>query len=194
VKCIITGTYQSWAPPCYPLWIPLTYFFLTGVLRLEAFHIWFSSLFAASVWSPVGEKYFSLGGDEKLQPPWAQVLFPLHNLCLGCWHHYFFSSHNTGCPLVQYQDHQPKLDALCRCSFCMHLPSWIPLWFDHFVATNKHLRYAKILTNSRITKTRVEIFVWILVNLFLFLKLLSFCGPNVLSHSYCYYPDVIKYD
>ena len=67
--------------------------------------------------------------------------------------------------------------------------------FDRFVAIHNPLRYTMILTNSRIIKAGMVIFVRMLVNLMpllLLLKRLSFCGPKVLSHSYCYHPDVIK--
>lgn len=67
--------------------------------------------------------------------------------------------------------------------------------FDRFVAICNPLRYTVILTSSRIIKAAVVIFVRMLVNLMpllLLLKRLSFCGSNMLSHSYCYHPDVIK--
>ncbi|VCW85591.1 unnamed protein product [Gulo gulo] len=67
--------------------------------------------------------------------------------------------------------------------------------FDRLTAVCNPLRYAMVLTNSRTIKTGLLIFVQMLVHLMpllLLFKRLSSCDPNVLSHSYCYHPDVIK--
>lgn len=66
--------------------------------------------------------------------------------------------------------------------------------FDHIVTICKALKYARIFTNSRITKVGVMIFVCMLFNLIpllLLLNGLSFYGPNMLFHSYCYHQDVL---
>lgn len=67
--------------------------------------------------------------------------------------------------------------------------------FDCFVAICKSLQYARALINTRITKSGLLFFVRMLLTLMpllLLLKGLSFCGLNVLSHSYYYHPDVLK--
>ncbi|KAF3830083.1 hypothetical protein GH733_001508 [Mirounga leonina] len=67
--------------------------------------------------------------------------------------------------------------------------------FDHFIATCNPLRYAAILTDSRIVKVWFAIFVRgtvILMHLVLLLKHLSFCQNYVLHHSYCFHPDIIQ--
>lgn len=67
--------------------------------------------------------------------------------------------------------------------------------FDRFIAICNPLRYAMILTNSRIIAVGFAIIIrgtTALVPLLLLLKRLSFCRSHVLHHSYCFHPDVMK--
>ncbi|ELK19658.1 Olfactory receptor 51F1 [Pteropus alecto] len=71
----------------------------------------------------------------------------------------------------------------------------VSMAFDRYVAICYPLRYTTILTNSRIIQMGLVIImrtVVLIVPLLLLLKPLHFCRENVLSHSYCYHPDVIK--
>ncbi|XP_072651302.1 olfactory receptor 51L1-like [Canis lupus baileyi] len=67
--------------------------------------------------------------------------------------------------------------------------------FDRYVAISNPLRYTTILTESTTTKIGVGLLLRavavILPGPFL-IKRLSFCKANVLSHSYCLHPDIIK--
>lgn len=69
------------------------------------------------------------------------------------------------------------------------------LWPLTAVAICDPLRYTSILTSYRIIQMGLLMVirtVVLIVPLLLLLKPLNFCGRNVLSHSYCYHPDVIK--
>uniref|UniRef100_A0A3Q2H2X3 Olfactory receptor family 51 subfamily AC member 9, pseudo n=1 Tax=Equus caballus TaxID=9796 RepID=A0A3Q2H2X3_HORSE len=55
--------------------------------------------------------------------------------------------------------------------------------FDHFVAIRNPLRYTMILTHSRVT---------LMAPLPILLKRLPFCKNIILSHSFCFHPDVMK--
>ncbi|XP_044521850.1 olfactory receptor 51G2-like [Gracilinanus agilis] len=67
--------------------------------------------------------------------------------------------------------------------------------FDHYVAISKPLHYASILTSGVIAKIAVAILVRTMavqVPAPILLRRLHFCHSNVLSHSYCLHPDIIK--
>ena len=67
--------------------------------------------------------------------------------------------------------------------------------FDRFIAICNPLRYAMILTTSRIIAAGFVIVIrgtTALVPLLLLLRRLSFCRSHVLHHSYCFYTDVMK--
>ncbi|XP_026374107.3 olfactory receptor 51G2-like [Ursus arctos] len=67
--------------------------------------------------------------------------------------------------------------------------------FDRYVAISHPLHYSSILTNSVISRIGLAIVVRTLtvqVPLPFLLRRLCFCHSNVLSHSYCLHPDIIK--
>ncbi|XP_007092281.1 olfactory receptor 51I2-like [Panthera tigris] len=67
--------------------------------------------------------------------------------------------------------------------------------FDRYVAICDPLRYAAVLTNEVIAGIGIAVaarsFIILLPLLFLF-KRLPICRSNVLSHSYCLHPDMMK--
>lgn len=67
--------------------------------------------------------------------------------------------------------------------------------FDRYVAICDPLHYATVLTNGVIAGISIAVtarsFV-ILFPLLLLFKRLPICRPNVLSHSYCLHPDMMK--
>ncbi|XP_044521849.1 olfactory receptor 51G2-like [Gracilinanus agilis] len=67
--------------------------------------------------------------------------------------------------------------------------------FDRVVAISKPLHYASILTSGAITKIGLAILIRTIavqIPLPILLRRLHFCRSNVLSHSYCLHPDIIK--
>ncbi|XP_037377924.1 olfactory receptor 51G2-like [Talpa occidentalis] len=67
--------------------------------------------------------------------------------------------------------------------------------FDRYVAISNPLRYTNILTNSTIAKIGVGLLLRAVAVIFpgpFLIKQLKFCKANVLSHSYCLHPDIIK--
>nr|XP_004650797.2 olfactory receptor 51I2-like [Jaculus jaculus] len=67
--------------------------------------------------------------------------------------------------------------------------------FDRYVAISNPLRYTTILTNETIAKMLMGLLIRAVVVIFpatSLIKRLRFCEANVLSHSYCLHPDIIK--
>ncbi|XP_074834697.1 olfactory receptor 51I1-like [Carettochelys insculpta] len=67
--------------------------------------------------------------------------------------------------------------------------------FDRFVAICNPLRYAAILTHTRILKIGLAIVIKSTSMLFPFpflIKRLPICKSNVLSHAYCLHPDMMR--
>ncbi|XP_012661649.1 olfactory receptor 51G2-like [Otolemur garnettii] len=67
--------------------------------------------------------------------------------------------------------------------------------FDRYVAISRPLHYSSILTNSVIARIGLAIVVRAIiaqVPLPILLRRLCFCRSNVLSHSYCLHPDILK--
>ncbi|XP_024428557.2 olfactory receptor 51I2 isoform X1 [Desmodus rotundus] len=68
--------------------------------------------------------------------------------------------------------------------------------FDRFVAISKPLRYAAVLTNTVITRIGLAIVARATLSLFplpFLLKRLNFCPDKIiLSHSFCFHPDVMR--
>ncbi|XP_067414384.1 olfactory receptor 51G2-like [Emydura macquarii macquarii] len=67
--------------------------------------------------------------------------------------------------------------------------------FDRFIAISNPLRYLSILTKANIIKIGLAIVLRAVISLFpipFLLKRLTYCGNNVLSHSFCFHPDIMK--
>uniref|UniRef100_A0A670IDA6 Olfactory receptor n=1 Tax=Podarcis muralis TaxID=64176 RepID=A0A670IDA6_PODMU len=71
----------------------------------------------------------------------------------------------------------------------------VSMAYDRFLAIRDPLRYRIRLPNSVIAKIAIAIFCRSLLVCFPFpflIKRLPFCRSNVLSHSYCLHPDIMK--
>ncbi|KAF0883672.1 O51G2 protein, partial [Crocuta crocuta] len=67
--------------------------------------------------------------------------------------------------------------------------------FDRYVAISNPLRYTTILTDTTIAKIGVGLLLRAVGVIFpgpFLIKRLMFCKANMLSHSYCLHPDIIK--
>ncbi|XP_075404692.1 olfactory receptor 51L1-like [Tenrec ecaudatus] len=67
--------------------------------------------------------------------------------------------------------------------------------FDRYVAISNPLRYTTILTNATIVKIGIGLLVRAVALILpgpILIKRMVFCKPNLLSHSYCLHPDIIK--
>ncbi|XP_066109843.1 olfactory receptor 51F1-like [Saccopteryx bilineata] len=176
-------------------------FLLTSIPGLESVHAWVSL--------PFGFLYaIALSGNsmillviitqKNLHEPMYYFLSMLSAADLGLT----ISTMSTTLPILWFNAREISLDNCITQMFFLHGFTFIEsgvlvaMAFDRYVAICDPLRYTTILTTSRIIQMGLLIIirtVVLIVPLLLLLKSLNFCRKNVLSHSYCYHPDVIKF-
>ncbi|XP_051847279.1 olfactory receptor 51F2-like [Antechinus flavipes] len=175
-------------------------FFLTGVPGLEAAHTWISIPFCCLyivALSGNGMILFVIVTEPSLHEPMYYFLSMLSSTDLGLC----ISTLFTVLGIFWFNAREISFNACLAQMFFIHLFTFmessvlLAMAFDRFVAISNPLRYATILTHSRITQIGAAIVIRgtvILIPLVLLLKRLSFCRSLVLHHSYCFHPDVMK--
>ncbi|XP_039081311.1 olfactory receptor 51G2-like [Hyaena hyaena] len=103
--------------------------------------------------------------------------------------------------LFWFNVHEIDFDACLIQMFFIHVFSLmesgilLTMAFDRYVAISNPLRYTTILTDTTIAKIGVGLLLRAVGIIFpgpFLIKRLMFCKANVLSHSYCLHPDIIK--
>ncbi|XP_070930056.1 olfactory receptor 51F1-like [Macaca nemestrina] len=175
-------------------------FLLTGFPGLEAFHIWISILFfLLSTVVLLGNSMILLVVilESNLHESMHYFLFMLSIADLGLT----LSTMPMTLSVLWFNAREITLNACIIQLFFLHSSGFMEssvlmvMASDHFVAICRPLRYATILTDSRILKIGVAIVLRMLIGLcssLFLIKRLSFCKVNVLSHSYCFHPDVLE--
>ncbi|KAM6158715.1 olfactory receptor 51F1-like [Rhynchocyon petersi] len=175
-------------------------FLLTGMPSLESVHAWISIPFCciyAIALSGNSMILFIIITQKNLHEPMYYFLSMLSATDLGLT----VSTMSTTLHVLWFDAVKISLDACIIQMFFLHgftvmeTGVLVAMAFDRYVAICNPLRYTTILTNSRIMQIGLLMTtrsVIIIVPLLLLLKHLSFCRDKVLSHSYCYHPDVIK--
>ncbi|XP_029457542.1 olfactory receptor 51A4-like, partial [Rhinatrema bivittatum] len=176
-------------------------FLLTGIPGLEEAHIWLSIPFSVMyIIAILGNSVilFVIQTEQSLHEPMYLFLSMLAITDLGL----SLSTLPTVLSIFWFNFQKIYFDACLIQMFFIQSLSVIEsavllaMAFDRFIAISYPLRYASILTNPRIAKIGIAIVVRgtvILAPLIIRLKLLPFCGTNVLSHSYCLHQDVMKH-
>lgn len=175
-------------------------FLLTGIPGLESAHTWisipFSCLYAIAL-SGNSMILFVTVTQQSLHEPMYYFLSMLSATDLGLT----VSTMSTTLGVLWFRSNEISLDTCIIQMFflhgftCIESGVLVAMAFDRYAAICDPLRYTTILTNSRIIQMGFLVIVRavvLIVPLLLLLKPLSFCKMNSLSHSYCYYPDVIK--
>jgi olfactory receptor len=175
-------------------------FFLTGIPGLETSHAWismpFCCLYAIAI-SGNSMILFVIINESSLHEPMYYFLSMLSFTDLGLC----LSTLVTMLDIFWFNFRAINFDACIGQMFFIHGFTFMEssvllvMAFDRFLAICNPLRYALILTNSRIIKVGFAIVIrgtTALVPLLLLLKRLSFCHSHVLHHSYCFHPDVMK--
>ncbi|XP_036115430.1 olfactory receptor 51F1 [Molossus molossus] len=175
-------------------------FLLTGIPGLESVHAWisipFSCLYTIALFGN-SMILFVIITQHSLHEPMYYFLSMLSTADLGLT----ISTMSTTLSILWFNAREISLDRCIIQMFFLHGFTFIEsgvlvaMAFDRYVAICNPLRYAIILTNSRIIQMGLLMIirtVVLIMPLLLLLKPLYFCRANVLSHSYCYHPDVIK--
>ncbi|XP_012658186.1 olfactory receptor 51F1-like [Otolemur garnettii] len=175
-------------------------FLLTAIPGLESVHAWMSIPFCclyAIALSGNSMILFVIITQQSLHEPMYYFLSMLSATDLGLT----VSTMSTTLGILWFDAREISLDSCIIQMFflhgftCLESGVLVAMAFDRYVAICDPLRYSAILTNSRIIQLGILMIlrtVVLIVPLLLLLKPLYFCRMNVLSHSYCYHPDVIK--
>ncbi|XP_001372177.3 olfactory receptor 51F1-like [Monodelphis domestica] len=179
---------------------PFPTFYLIGIPGLEGSHVWisipFCCLYAIGL-SGNSMILFVIFTEQSLHEPMYYFLSMLSATDLGL----IISTMSTTLTVLWFDLREISLDGCIVQMFFLHgftvieTGVLVAMAFDRFVAICDPLRYNTILTNAKILQIGLVIFmrmIVLLVPTLLLLKRLSFCKMNVLSHSYCYHPDVLK--
>ncbi|XP_074045870.1 LOW QUALITY PROTEIN: olfactory receptor OR51C1-like [Macrotis lagotis] len=173
---------------------------LTGVPGLEAVHAWISIPFCCLYLIALcgnGMILFVIITESSLHEPMYYFLSMLSTTDLGLC----ISTLITMLGIFWFNAREIGFNACVAQTFfiqlfnVMEFSMLLAMAFDRFVAIYNPLRYATILTDSRIIKVWLVILfrgTIILMPLVLLLKLLYFCRSHVLHHSYCFHPDIIQ--
>nr|XP_004651027.1 olfactory receptor 51F2-like [Jaculus jaculus] len=175
-------------------------FLLTGVPGLEAFHTWISIPFCflyAVALSGNSLILFTITSQPSLHEPMYYFLSMLSTTDLGL----SISTLVTMLGIFWFNAREISFNACLSQMFFIKLFTvmessvLLAMAFDRYVAISNPLRYATILTDSRIAWIGVAIVIrgtLMLTPMVSLLQRLSFCRSHVLHHSYCYHPDVMK--
>ncbi|EMP39323.1 Olfactory receptor 51G2, partial [Chelonia mydas] len=175
-------------------------FLLTRIPGLEDIHLWISIPFCFMyVLSIVGNSVilFIIKTDPSLHKPMYIFLSMLvvTDLALS------ITTISTILGICLFNSRRISLEACFAQMFFIHALSKIESFvlllmaFDRFIAICNPLRYTSILTPPRISKmglVAVVRSVALILPLPLLLKRFRYCRDNVLSHSYCLHPDIMK--
>ena len=175
-------------------------FLLTGVPGLEWAHAWISIPFCCLYLTALSGNtliLFIVLTEPSLHEPMYYFLSMLSTTDIGLC----LSTLATVLGIFWVNAREISFNACISQMFFIHLFTFmessvlLAMAFDRFVAISHPLRYATVLTHTRIAQIGLAVVTRgtvILTPLVLLLKRLSFCRSRVLHHSYCFHPDVMK--
>ncbi|XP_072472739.1 olfactory receptor 51G2-like [Notamacropus eugenii] len=175
-------------------------FLVTGIPGLEAMHMWLSIPFTAMfLLTLTGNITIMLviWNERSLHVPMYLFLSMLAASDLGL----SLSTFSTMLRIFWLEAREMSFPACFIQMFFIHTFQVfesgviLAMAFDRIIAISKPLQYASILTSGVILKIGLAILirtVAVQVPLPILLRRLHFCRSNVLSHSYCLHPDIIK--
>ncbi|XP_036991658.2 olfactory receptor 51I2 [Artibeus jamaicensis] len=176
-------------------------FLMIGIPGLEAFHGWISIPFSCMYTAALTGNCLILLAVRRtpsLHQPMYYFLSMLALTDVGLT----LSTLPTTLAVLWFDHSLIAFNACLAQMFFLHSFSVVEssvllaMSFDRFVAISKPLRYATVLTNTIIIRIALAIVARAALSLFpvpFLLKRLNFC-PNkiILSHSFCFHPDVMR--
>ncbi|XP_003781049.1 olfactory receptor 51I2-like [Otolemur garnettii] len=178
-------------------WPPFT---LTGLPALENSQHWmFLLLGAFYAVSLVGNALilFIIKEEQSLHQPMYYFLSLLSVNDMGV----SLSTLPTVLVTYCFYFREISFDSCMAQMFFIHLFSFVEsgillvMSFDRYVAICNPLRYATVLTDTRVVHLGMSVIIRSFCMVFplpLLLRRLPFCKANVLSHAYCLHPDLIR--
>ncbi|XP_036077468.1 olfactory receptor 51G2-like [Rousettus aegyptiacus] len=175
-------------------------FLVTGIPGLEAVHIWISIPFSAMFFiTLVGNVTIItvIWREQTLHVPMYLFLVMLAASDLGL----SLFTFPTMLRIFWLDARELTFSACFTQMFFIHTfqdfesAVILAMAFDRYVAIARPLHYSSILTNSVIAKIGLAIVIRAMVAqvpLPILLRRLCFCQSNILSHSYCLHPDILK--
>ncbi|XP_055972373.1 olfactory receptor 51G1-like [Sorex fumeus] len=173
---------------------------LSGFSGLEAYHPQISILFCVLYLIAITSNSIILVViclEESLHEPMYLFLSMLAVSDLGLC----ATTLPTILKLFWFNSREIHFDACLTQMYFIHIFSMMEsgilliMAFDRYVAISNPLRYTVILSSSTVVKISVGFVlraIIILIPAPVLIKQLKFCEANVLSHSYCLHPDIIK--
>ncbi|XP_053418555.1 olfactory receptor 51I2-like [Nycticebus coucang] len=177
-----------------------TSFTLTGFPEMKGLEHWLAALllllYAISI---LGNTLilFIIKEERSLHQPMYYFLSLLSVNDLGV----SFSTLPTVLAAVCFHAPAIRFDACLVQMFFIHFFSWtesgilLAMSFDRYVAICNPLRYSTVLTDTCLAHIGISIVIRSFCMVFplpFLLKRLPFCKANVLTHSYCLHPDLIR--
>ncbi|XP_051847309.1 olfactory receptor 51G2-like [Antechinus flavipes] len=175
-------------------------FLVTGIPGLEGMYMWLSIPFTMLFFMTLAGNItimLVIWTDRSLHVPMYLFLAMLSASDLGL----SISAFPTMLRIYWLQAQEISFPACFTQMFFIHTfqnfesAVILAMAFDRYVAISKPLHYASILTSGVIAKIGLAILLRTLaveIPLPILLRRLRFCHSNVLSHSYCLHPDIIK--
>ncbi|VCW50170.1 unnamed protein product [Gulo gulo] len=175
-------------------------FYLTGIPGYEEFHHWISIPFCVLYLVGIMGNCTILHivrTDARLHEPMYYFLAMLSLTDMGL----SLSTMPSVLAVFWFDARHVGLDACLTQMFFIHTLSsvesgvLVAMAFDRLVAICAPLNYTRILTHSTVACLSGAALIrgaTLLAPLPFFLRTFPFCGANILSHSYCYYPDVLN--
>ncbi|XP_027798514.1 olfactory receptor 51I2-like [Marmota flaviventris] len=177
-----------------------TSFTLMGFPELGSLEHWLAALllllYAVSI---LGNTLilFIIKEEQSLHQPMYYFLSLLSVTDLGV----SFSTLPTVLASMCFHALETAFDACLAQMFFIHFFSWtesgilLAMSFDRYVAICNPLRYSSVLTDVHVARMGISIIIRSFCMVFplpFLLKRLPFCKVNVLIHSYCLHPDMIR--